>query len=176
MGPFTVTIDDGLDVRKNAFEAIFTLLDTCLEHVDTAEGAWCDAADELTPSAAPHHPGARRRRRHQGARLPDARAPHGPRAGPGRAVYVPRCALPLTADLDEISRPLQAIMNRKVRDNATKQEVEKVDELILAAVRVLVRLELAAGPVLPPEFAALVQSTLQSPHAPAYRRIAAELK
>lgn len=37
MGPFKHTVDDGLDIRKAAFECMYTLLDTCLDRVDMFE-------------------------------------------------------------------------------------------------------------------------------------------
>lgn len=37
MGPFKHTVDDGLDLRKAAFECMYTLLDTCLERLDIFE-------------------------------------------------------------------------------------------------------------------------------------------
>lgn len=37
MGPFKHTVDDGLDVRKAAFECMYTLLDNCLECLDIFE-------------------------------------------------------------------------------------------------------------------------------------------
>lgn len=37
MGPFKHTVDDGLDVRKAAFECMYTLLDSCLECLDIFE-------------------------------------------------------------------------------------------------------------------------------------------
>ncbi|AWP02176.1 putative cullin-associated NEDD8-dissociated protein 1-like [Scophthalmus maximus] len=37
MGPFKHTVDDGLDVRKAAFECMYTLLDGCLEGLDVLQ-------------------------------------------------------------------------------------------------------------------------------------------
>lgn len=37
MGPFKHKVDDGLDIRKAAFECMYTLLDTCLDRIDIFE-------------------------------------------------------------------------------------------------------------------------------------------
>ena len=37
MGPFKHTVDDGLDLRKAAFECMYTLLDSCLDQLDVFE-------------------------------------------------------------------------------------------------------------------------------------------
>lgn len=37
MGPFKHTVDDGLDLRKAAFECMYTLLETCLDRLDIFE-------------------------------------------------------------------------------------------------------------------------------------------
>jgi len=37
MGPFKHTVDDGLDLRKAAFECMYTLLDSCLDRLDVFE-------------------------------------------------------------------------------------------------------------------------------------------
>lgn len=37
MGPFKHTVDDGLDLRKAAFECMYTLLETCLDRLDVFE-------------------------------------------------------------------------------------------------------------------------------------------
>ena len=37
MGPFKHEVDDGLDLRKAAFECMYTLLDTCVDRLDIFE-------------------------------------------------------------------------------------------------------------------------------------------
>ena len=37
MGPFKHTVDDGLDIRKVAYECMYTLLDSCLDKIDIFE-------------------------------------------------------------------------------------------------------------------------------------------
>lgn len=37
MGPFRHTVDDGLDVRKAAFECMYSLLESCLGQLDICE-------------------------------------------------------------------------------------------------------------------------------------------
>lgn len=37
MGPFKHTVDDGLDLRKAAFECMYSLLDSCLEGLDVLQ-------------------------------------------------------------------------------------------------------------------------------------------
>lgn len=37
MGPFKHSVDDGLDLRKAAFECMYTLLGTCLDRLDVFE-------------------------------------------------------------------------------------------------------------------------------------------
>ena len=37
MGPFKHEVDDGLDLRKAAFECMYTLLDTCVDRIDIFE-------------------------------------------------------------------------------------------------------------------------------------------
>lgn len=37
MGPFKHTVDDGLDVRKAAFECMYSLLESCLGRLDICE-------------------------------------------------------------------------------------------------------------------------------------------
>lgn len=116
MGPFTVVQDDGLDLRKNALETLRVLLDT-----------------PLAPSVAP-----------------DVVACVVRALQDDDSVKLLACILLVSvadaadgavrAQLADLAPPLQALLSRKVRDNATKQEMEKVSELTHAAQRVVARL------------------------------------
>lgn len=37
MGPFKHTVDDGLDLRKAAYECMYTLLESCLDRIEMFE-------------------------------------------------------------------------------------------------------------------------------------------
>ena len=78
----------------------------------------------------------------------------------------------LTPYLDAITPKLQAILTRKVRDNATKQEVEKASEITHAVLRVLTRLAPLAP--LSPSFTELLAQTRASPHGEAWLRLMAD--
>jgi cullin-associated NEDD8-dissociated protein 1 len=116
MGPFKHTVDDGLDIRKAAFECMYTLLDSCLDRIDIfeflkhVEDGLNDHYDikmltylmlvrlsHLCPSAVLHH-------------------------------------------LDRIVEPLRVTCTTKVKANSVKQEFEKQDELKRSAMRAVVAL------------------------------------
>lgn len=141
MGPFTVITDDGLDLRKNAFETLFTLLETSLGEMRVADVVQC------TVQALQDDDSVKLLGCLMLVRLADL------------------ASTQVAPFLDTVSGPLRAIVTRKVRDNATKQEVEKANELTTAAVRVLARLAAACDVAAYPDFAALLAHTQQSPHA-----------
>lgn len=152
MGPFTVVIDDGLDLRKNTYEALFTLLETSNAAVDLRE-----LVGHLLPALSDDD-----------------------------AIKLLVCLIllriadmapqVLTYYLEGISSALLGVMSRKVRDNATKQEVEKVHELVHAALRVIVNIEHIPGTTGSPQFATLLNHVQQSPHAALYRSMAEEME
>lgn len=116
IGPFKHTVDDGLDIRKSAFECMYTLLDTCLDQLDIftflnyLEQGLKDHYDikmlsylmlirlaQLTPNA-------------------------------------------VFQRLDALVEPLKATCSVKVKSNAVKQEFEKQDELKKSAIRAVLAL------------------------------------
>ena len=111
MGPFKHTVDDGLDVRKAAFECMYTLLDTCLERLDIfaflshVEDGLRDHYDIKMVTYL------------MLVRLAN-KAPHA-----------------LLQRLSSLVEPLKATVTAKMKSNAVKQEVEKQDELKRSALR-----------------------------------------
>lgn len=148
MGPFTVTQDDGLDLRKNAFETMYTLLDTCLAQLNIAEylarvtaGLRDDDQVKLLCYLIL-------------VRLSDL-AP-----------------LQTSQALEEISNPINESLKIKLKDGATKQDVEKSTELTRAAFRALVALSQLPSANSAPKFQQLLREARTGPSAPLYNEVA----
>lgn len=111
MGPFKHSVDDGLDLRKAAFECMYTLLDSCLDRLDIqtflthVENGLRDHYDikMLTYLMV--------------ARL------------------AALCPAQVVQRLDRLVEPLKNTVTLKVKANSVKQEYEKQDELKRAALR-----------------------------------------
>ncbi|WFD41391.1 hypothetical protein MPSI1_000018 [Malassezia psittaci] len=141
MGPFTVITDDGLDLRKNALETLLTLLETCLSDLAVEDIVRC-AIQALKDEDSIKLLGCVML-----TRLTDVAADQ---IGP----Y-----------LDEVSPALRAIIFRNVRENATKHEAEKANELVRASVRVLGRLVTDCDVSAHGDLCELLMQTQQSSHA-----------
>lgn len=148
MGPFTVIQDDGLDLRKNAHETLFTLVDTCLDQVRTRDVLDC-VLRALSDDDSIKLLGCL-----MILRLADL-----------------ECA-DVAAYLDAIAPKLHAVLTRKLRDNATKQEVEKASEITHASLRVLARLSPMASSNA--AWSDLLTQTRASPQGPAFLALLAE--
>lgn len=131
MGPFKHTVDDGLDIRKAAFECMYTLLDSCLDRIDVfrflnhVESGLKDHYDikmltylmvarlaQLCPSAVLQSKFWRLKRNFSLQQL-------------------------IIVGLDRLVEPLRATCTTKVKANAVKQEYEKQDELKRSAMRAI---------------------------------------
>eukprot|EP00123_Amoebidium_parasiticum_P018557 comp24239_c0_seq1/m.44810 comp24239_c0_seq1/g.44810 ORF comp24239_c0_seq1/g.44810 comp24239_c0_seq1/m.44810 type:complete len:1254 (-) comp24239_c0_seq1:279-4040(-) len=117
MGPFKHVIDDGLDIRKAAFECMYTLLDWCISLVPLDPFLTQVAAglrDQYDIKMLNHLMLVR------------------------LAVLAPAAVL---ARMDELVKPLQETISKKDPQQAVKQEIEKNDELKRSAMRALVALK-----------------------------------
>lgn len=116
MGPFKHTVDDGLDIRKAAFECMYTLLDTCLDRLDIFEFL------NFVEGGLKDHYDIKMLTYLMVARL---------------AVLCPNTVL---QRLERLVEPLRATCTLKVKANSVKQEYEKQDELKRSAMRAVAAL------------------------------------
>jgi len=118
MGPFKHTVDDGLDLRKAAFECMYTLLDTCLDKLDMFE-----YLTYVEDGLKQEHYDIRMLTFLMVVRL---------------SVLCPTIVF---QRLERLLLPLRAILQSKVKANSIKQEFEKHDELRRAAIKVFLALQ-----------------------------------
>ncbi|XP_032892680.1 cullin-associated NEDD8-dissociated protein 1-like [Amblyraja radiata] len=116
MGPFKHTVDDGLDIRKAAFECMYTLLDSCLDRLDIFE-----FLNHVEDGLKDHYD-IKMLTFIMLARL---------------STVSPSAVL---QRLDRLVEPLRATCTTKVKANSVKQEFEKQDELKRSAMRAVAAL------------------------------------
>ncbi|KAI3711279.1 hypothetical protein L2E82_41254 [Cichorium intybus] len=117
LGPFKHTVDDGLELRKAAFECVDTLLDNCL--------------DQLNPSSfiVPY--------------LKSGLDDHYDVKMPCHLILsklADKCPLAVLAVLDSLVDPLQKTFNFKPKQDAVKQEVDRNEDIIRSALRAVASL------------------------------------
>ncbi|KAL3213225.1 hypothetical protein MRX96_035569 [Rhipicephalus microplus] len=111
MGPFKHTVDDGLDIRKAAYECMYTLLDTCLEQLDVFE--FLNHVEE----GLKDHYDIKMLTYLMLVRLSTL------------------CPAAILQRLERLVEPLKTTCASKIKANSVKQEFEKQDELKRAAMR-----------------------------------------
>ncbi|KAJ1110677.1 hypothetical protein NDU88_008025 [Pleurodeles waltl] len=116
MGPFKHTVDDGLDVRKAAFECMYTLLESCMDRLDIYE-----YLNHVEDGLKDHYD-IRMLTFIMLARL---------------STLCPNAVL---QRLDRLIEPLRATCTSKVKAGSVKQEFEKQDELKRSAMRTVAAL------------------------------------
>ncbi|NWX41658.1 CAND1 protein, partial [Steatornis caripensis] len=137
MGPFKHTVDDGLDVRKAAFECMYTLLESCLDRLDIYE-----YLNHVEDGLKDHYD-IRMLTFIMLARL---------------STLCPNAVL---QRLERLIEPLRATCSTKVKAGSVKQEFEKQDELKRSAMRAIAALltipEVEKSPVMA-EFSSQIRS------------------
>uniref|UniRef100_A0A9J8CVB2 Cullin-associated and neddylation-dissociated 2 (putative) n=1 Tax=Cyprinus carpio carpio TaxID=630221 RepID=A0A9J8CVB2_CYPCA len=116
MGPFKHTVDDGLDVRKAAFECMYTLLDSCMDCLDIFE--FLNHVEE----GLKDHYDIKMLTFIMLARLSKL------------------CPSAVVQRLDRLVEPLKATCTTKVKAGSVKQEFEKQEELRRSAMRAVAAL------------------------------------
>uniref|UniRef100_G3U3S0 Cullin associated and neddylation dissociated 2 (putative) n=1 Tax=Loxodonta africana TaxID=9785 RepID=G3U3S0_LOXAF len=153
MGPFKPAVDDGLDVRKAAFECMYSLL-SCLGQLDI-----CGVLN--------HEDGLKD---HYDIRMLTFIM---------LARLATLCPAPVLQRVDRLIEPLRATCTAKVKAGSVKQEFEKQDELKRSAMRAVAALltipEVGKSPIMAdfssqirsnPELAALFESIQKDSTSP----------
>ncbi|XP_061218525.1 cullin-associated NEDD8-dissociated protein 1-like isoform X3 [Neopsephotus bourkii] len=138
MGPFKHMVDDGLDVRKAAFECMYTLLESCLDRLDIYE-----YLNHVEDGLKDHYD-IRMLTFIMLARLSTL------------------CPSAVLQRLERLVEPLRATCSTKVKAGSVKQEFEKQDELKRSAMRAVAALltipEVEKSPVMA-EFSSQIRSS-----------------
>ncbi|XP_058144812.1 cullin-associated NEDD8-dissociated protein 2 [Dasypus novemcinctus] len=155
MGPFKHTVDDGLDVRKAAFECMYSLLESCRGQLDV-----CEFLSHVEDGLKDHYD-IRMLTFIMLARLATL------------------CPAPVLQRVERLLEPLRATCTAKVKAGSVKQEFEKQDELKRSAMRAVAALltipEVGKSPIMAdfssqirsnPELAALFESIQKDSASP----------
>mmetsp|Transcript_31002 Transcript_31002/g.77547 ORF Transcript_31002/g.77547 Transcript_31002/m.77547 type:complete len:1225 (+) Transcript_31002:85-3759(+) len=154
LGPFKHTIDDGLELRKAAFECMDTLLDSCQEKLELRAFVGRLAAglvDDYDIKMLCHLVLC-------------------------KMAVRPGASAALLSMLDTLCEPLRKTIGATLKENAVNQEVERHDELVRSGLRVSYLLAKISGAESCLKFDEYVRTTLkQGRLAQRYEAIIAEV-
>lgn len=139
MGPFKHTVDDGLDIRKAAFECMYTLLEQGLDRVDInqfLEHVQAGLRDHYDIKMLTYLMTARLALLCPNAVLLSKYSMN----ALSQQFHFISFIFTMFTELDQFVEPLRATCTLKVKANAVKQEYEKQDELKRSALRALAAL------------------------------------
>lgn len=140
LGPFKHIVDDGLELRKAAFECVDTLLDSCL--------------DQLNPSSfiIPY--------------LKSGLDDHYDVKMPCHLILsklADKCPSAVLAVLDSLVDPLQKTIIFKPKQDAVKQEIDRNEDMIRSALRAIASLNRISGGDCSLKFKNLMNEISKSP-------------
>ncbi|PIN20655.1 TATA-binding protein-interacting protein [Handroanthus impetiginosus] len=122
LGPFKHTVDDGLELRKAAFECVDTLLDSCLDQVHPSSFI----VPYLLSGLDDHY---------------DVKMP----CHLILSKLADKCPSAVLAVLDSLMDPLQKTINFRPKQDAVKQEVDRNEDMIRSALRAIASLNRISG-------------------------------
>ncbi|KAK1276188.1 Cullin-associated NEDD8-dissociated protein 1 [Acorus gramineus] len=140
LGPFKHTVDDGLELRKAAFECVDTLLDSCLDQMNPSSF--------ITPYLASglHD--------HYDVKMPCHLI---------LSKLANKCPSAVLAVLDSLVEPLEKTINHKPKMDAVKQEVDRNEDMIRSALRAIASLNRISGSDCNLKFKNLMQYIFRTP-------------
>ncbi|CAH9086044.1 unnamed protein product [Cuscuta europaea] len=122
LGPFKHTVDDGLELRKAAFECMDTLLDSCLDQVNPSSFI----VPYLKSGLDDHY---------------DVKMP----CHLILSKLAEKCPSSVIAVLDSLVDHLQKTINFRPKQDAVKQEVDRNEDMIRSALRAIASLNRIGG-------------------------------
>lgn len=122
LGPFKHTVDDGLELRKGAFECVDTLLDSCLDQIDCSSFI----TPYLLSGLSDHY---------------DVKMP----CHLILSKLAEKCGSAVLAVLDALVEPLEKTVTNKTKQDAVKQEVDRNEDMIRSALRSIDSLNRISG-------------------------------
>ena len=139
LGPFKHKVDDGLEIRKAAFECMYTLLDTCLDRVNIP-----NFITSLVDGLKDHY---------DIKMLADLMLIRlSSLAGPA-----------LLESLDQLVEPLRSAIGTKPKEGAPKQDVERNDELIRSTLRAVAAITKVPNAESNLKFEEFLRTTIKTP-------------
>ncbi|XP_072955523.1 cullin-associated NEDD8-dissociated protein 1 isoform X1 [Typha angustifolia] len=122
LGPFKHVVDDGLELRKAAFECVDTLLDSCLDQVNPSSFI----VPHLISGLSDHY---------------DVKMP----CHLILSKLADKCPAAVLAVLDSLVNPLEKTISHKPKTDAVKQEVDRNEDMIRSALRAIASLSRISG-------------------------------
>lgn len=122
LGPFKHIVDDGLELRKAAFECVDTLLDGCLDQVNPSTFIVPFLKSGLND--------------HYDVKMPCHLI---------LSKLADKCPSAVLAVLDSLVDPLQKTINFRPKQDAVKQEVDRNEDMIRSALRAIASLNRISG-------------------------------
>ncbi|KAG0632469.1 hypothetical protein M758_1G330700 [Ceratodon purpureus] len=122
LGPFKHIVDDGLELRKGAFECVDTLLDSCLDKIDPS----LFITPHLLSGLADHY---------------DVKMP----CHLILSKLAAKCGGAVLAVMDALVDPLEKTIQHKTKPDAVKQEVDRNEDMIRSALRAIDSLNRISG-------------------------------
>ncbi|XP_073147008.1 cullin-associated NEDD8-dissociated protein 1 [Henckelia pumila] len=141
LGPFKHTVDDGLELRKAAFECVDTLLDSCLNQMNPSSFI----VPYLSSGLDDHY---------------DVKMP----CHLILSKLAEKCPSAVLAVLDSLVDPLQKTINFRPKQDAVKQEVDRNEDMIRSALRVIASLNRISGDDCSHKFKYLMNEIAKSPN------------
>jgi cullin-associated NEDD8-dissociated protein 1 len=114
LGPFKHIVDDGLELRKGAFECMDTLLDGCLDQIDPSYFITPFLLSGLSD--------------HYDVKMPCHLI---------LSKLANKCGAAVLAVMDRLVDPLEKTVTNKTKPDAVKQEVDRNEDMIRSALRAI---------------------------------------